>query len=127
MYRSAVPRPDEAERMAAITADIFNIAGTSREVPDAVPAEDANRRMIDVCRVLLRLQKCVAAVTRKLAISVTIGHHMHPVAEQATQIAHFLVEERRLLIGIFSGLEQQGMTILHAHILVMAVALAGIH
>jgi len=117
------PRLDKAERMAAIAAHIFNITGTSREIPDAVSAKDTNRPMIDVCPLVSGLQKCVAAVTGKLAIPITVRHHMYTVTEEATEIAHLLVEERRPLIGIFSRLEQQGMTTLHAHILVMTVAL----
>ena len=76
----------EAERMAAIPAHIFKIARTSREVSDAMPAEHANRRVIDVCRVLLGASEIAwLAVTGKLPIAVTVRHHVHAVTEEARQ------------------------------------------
>lgn len=86
--------------MTAITADIFQISGPARHVPNAVPAHHADRRVRDLPQPVLEFQECMTAVARKLAVPVAIGDYVNVMTEEAAQIANFLVEHRVGAVGI---------------------------
>lgn len=109
--------------MAAVSTHILCISATPRDETDPVPAGHADSGMLDMqLPVTLRFQEGVAAVARTLAEAVPVGNHVHVMAEDAAAIPDFLVEDRRLAVGIVVGLEHERVAALNADVFAMAIA-----
>ena len=109
--------------MAAVLADVLGESGARGDEGDPVPREDANRRMLHDDQIALGLQKRVPAETCVLDKPIARGDPRDPVTDQPAQITNLLVEDGGVGVRIAIGGKQQRVTALHAHVLVIAVAI----
>jgi len=113
----------KTERMATVNADVLGEAASFRQEVDEVAGNDADCGMPDLAPHLRLLEEGVTAEARVLLESVAHRDVARAVAEEAAEVAHFLLERRRRRIRIVLGLEQQRMPALRAHVFVTAVAI----
>jgi hypothetical protein len=88
-----------------------------------VTGDHATRRMPDQCDLRLGPQEGVATSTRVLREAIPCSHLRNAMTKYSAKVPHFLVELGSLGVRIAISREEQGMTALHADVLVMAVAL----
>ena len=113
--------------MAAVAAEIFVVALATLREMQIVTREQANGRMFDHAATRVLFEKGMAAIACIFVKSLSCGHVMDAMTEHVAQIPDFLFETVVVRVGIVFDREQQRMTALPAHILVMAGSLCNAH
>ena len=110
---------NEAERMAAVAADILRVGASVADETDTVGGKEADHRVTDSPRNISWFQKRVSTEARILEQAVPHRDLAHAVAKKPTCVAHSLRKRRAIPEWIVRRREDERVTAADAHIFVV--------
>jgi hypothetical protein len=119
----------KTEGMATVAADVFRMAAAAGQVMDDVAETHANHRVSNRRRAIRGSasrgggQKRMPAEARIFLQPIPRRHELRAVAEEAAQVPNLFLEGGGRAIGIVSGVKEQRVPALPAHVLVAPVAI----